>query len=266
MQSLYKLPARVSISYADERGRTLTFQGEIVDLAPSGRSLKMKFSGIDGGDFFVRADRCHAIACRETGEVFDDIDGYLYELWASARSGNDGTVPLGEAIDLIPVENVGPLTSRALAIEFRSWDAFISSLFSQAPDLLLQRLLRVPGVGPATATALYEWSMMDEAAEWVNAFNRRFAVAPYDVEQRASLPLHGLRIVFTGTLENMGRSEAKARAEALGATVGASVSDSTHVLVVGEGPGAKLKQAQTKGIQIIDEARYLELIGVLNPA
>jgi DNA ligase (NAD+) len=71
----------------------------------------------------------------------------------------------------------------------------------------------------------------------------------------------GKTIVFTGTLTVMGRDEAKARAEALGATVASSVSKKTDLVVVGEKAGSKAKKAEELGIEIIDEDAWMKLAG-----
>ncbi len=77
--------------------------------------------------------------------------------------------------------------------------------------------------------------------------------------QRAGSPLAGKTIVFTGALDSMSRSEAKARAEALGANVTSSVSAKTDYVVAGADPGSKATKAAALGVTLLDEAAWLAL-------
>jgi len=72
-------------------------------------------------------------------------------------------------------------------------------------------------------------------------------------------PLAGKSIVFTGTLTEMSRSEAKARAETLGAHVAGSVSSKTDFLVVGADAGSKAKKAAALGVKTLSEEEWLRL-------
>ncbi len=76
---------------------------------------------------------------------------------------------------------------------------------------------------------------------------------------QGALPLAGKTIVFTGTLEAMSRSEAKSRAEALGATVTSSVSGKTDYVVIGADAGSKADKAKALGVTTLDEADWLKL-------
>ena len=70
-----------------------------------------------------------------------------------------------------------------------------------------------------------------------------------------------MTVVFTGTLTTMGRSEAKARAEALGAKVVGSVSRKTDYVVVGADAGCKARKAEELGVAILSEEEWIELAG-----
>lgn len=74
-----------------------------------------------------------------------------------------------------------------------------------------------------------------------------------------SKSLAGKVICFTGTLAQK-RTEATKQAEALGATVVASVTTKTDILVAGLGAGSKVEAAENKGVEIWDEAQFQECV------
>ena len=74
-------------------------------------------------------------------------------------------------------------------------------------------------------------------------------------------PFAGKTVVFTGTLATMGRGEAKARAEALGAKVAGSVSKKTDYVVVGADAGSKARKAEDLGVATLTEEEWLEMAG-----
>lgn len=73
--------------------------------------------------------------------------------------------------------------------------------------------------------------------------------------------LQGQTFLFTGTLNQMKRSEAEALAEQHGGQIVSGVSKNLHYLVVGEDAGSKLEKAKKiNTIKIITETEFLELI------
>ncbi len=77
----------------------------------------------------------------------------------------------------------------------------------------------------------------------------------------ADAPLVGKTILFTGTLQQMGRKEAQTLAEMNGAKNISAVSSNLNILVAGEKAGSKLKKAQALGtVEILSEVEFLTLI------
>jgi DNA ligase (NAD+) len=80
------------------------------------------------------------------------------------------------------------------------------------------------------------------------------------VNVAADAPLIGKSILFTGTLQKMGRKEAQEMAVKAGAKNISAVSSKLNILVVGEKAGSKLKKAQALGtVEILTEDQFLEL-------
>ena len=67
--------------------------------------------------------------------------------------------------------------------------------------------------------------------------------------------------MVTGTLSAMTRDGAKDRIRSLGGKVTSSVSRKTDYLVYGESPGSKSDKAQALGVEMLNEAAFLKLLG-----
>ena len=72
--------------------------------------------------------------------------------------------------------------------------------------------------------------------------------------------LSGMTFVLTGSLEGHTRDEAAAEIAARGGKVTGSVSKKTNYVLAGESPGTKLAKAEQLGVEVIDEARFRELL------
>ena len=122
-------------------------------------------------------------------------------------------------------------------------------------------MVLVVDVGPVVADHLRQFFDGQTNLAVVQAL-REAGIEWPDVEVKAAgeLPLDGQTWVVTGKLEAMGRNDAKAHLQALGATVAGSVSAKTHTVVAGPGAGSKLKKATELDIPVIDEAALLELL------
>lgn len=74
-------------------------------------------------------------------------------------------------------------------------------------------------------------------------------------------PLAGKKIVFTGELSSMARSEAQALLKENGGIPVESVSGKTDYVVVGANPGSKAQKARELGVEILDEESFFRMLG-----
>ncbi len=132
--------------------------------------------------------------------------------------------------------------------------------FHARRDKAIAEHIGIENVGAAVGHALADFfHEPHNRAVWDDLL-AEVAPPPFLVEARAS-EVTGKTIVFTGSLETLSRDEAKAQAESLGARVAGSVSAKTDLVVAGPGAGSKLKKAADLGIQVIDEAKWAEIVG-----
>lgn len=72
-------------------------------------------------------------------------------------------------------------------------------------------------------------------------------------------PLYNKTVVITGTLQSMGREDAKAILLAAGARISGSVSAKTDYLIAGAEAGSKLEKAEALGVSVLNEEQFLAL-------
>ncbi len=75
------------------------------------------------------------------------------------------------------------------------------------------------------------------------------------------LPLSGMTIVVTGTLERFKRNEIENVIERHGGRASSSVSSKTSFVLVGAEPGSKLAKAEKLGVRVVAEGEFLTMIG-----
>jgi DNA ligase (NAD+) len=171
-------------------------------------------------------------------------------------------VRLDRFIYALGIRHVGETTARLLARNYGSADAFLAAMREAAADRegdAFAALDNIEGIGPAVAAAIADFFAETHNVEVVEELLKEVAPAPLEKVEHGS-PVSGKTVVFTGTLERMTRSEAKARAERLGAKVAGSVSKNTDYVVAGPGAGSKLKNAKDLGVAVLTEEEWLKLI------
>ena len=173
-------------------------------------------------------------------------------------------IPLDRFINALGIPQVGQATARLLARHYRSlatWRREMEAANDPENEALAQ-LLDIGGIGESMAADILGFFAEPHNRAVLDDLAREVTVLDYEgPAQRTVSRLAGKTIVFTGTLEAMSRSEAKARAEALGANVTGSVSAKTDYVVTGADPGSKATKAAALGVTLLDEAAWLALAG-----
>ena len=173
------------------------------------------------------------------------------------------TIGLDRFIYALGIRQVGSSTGRLLAktyLKLEAWRAAMEKAADRDSEEYAD-LIAVDGIGDSMAADIvgffgeeHNRKIMDDLAEQLD-------VQDFEAPSTEGSPVAGKTVVFTGTLEAMTRSEAKARAEALGAKVSGSVSAKSDYVVAGPGAGSKAKKAAELGVTTLTEEEWLALVG-----
>ena len=195
-------------------------------------------------------------------DAMAQLDGYGDVSIAKLLAAIDSRRQIGmeRFIYSLGIRQVGQATARLLALHYGEMDQMMTALNPDA-DLLAAHaaLVDIDQIGAAMADDIISFFSTPDLYQIVQKLLDVVTVLPPDRPVNNS-PVSGKTIVFTGTLENMSRAEAKAKAESLGAKVSGSVSAKTDLLVAGADAGSKAKKATALGVDVLDEAAWLALI------
>ncbi len=186
-------------------------------------------------------------------------------------------IPLARLIYALGIHQVGEVTAQSLAnaygtaaewlgqMELLAEEAAAEASGDDSAALAQQpahaRLLAIPQIGALVAQDIARYFQQPQHPTLVRQLLEELVVADAATgEGGANKPLAGKTVVFTGTLTQMGRAQAKALAINLGAKVGSSVSKATDYVVAGSEAGSKLAEAEKLGITVLDEAAWQALV------
>lgn len=171
------------------------------------------------------------------------------------------TIDFDRFLFALGIRHIGQTTARLMARNFDSPEALIEAV-TEANDKDCQAyadLIAIDGFGDTAIGSLVQFFHEPHNQEAVAALLGQVKVIPLEAQDLSS-PVAGKTVVFTGKLEHMSRSEAKVRAESLGAKVSGSISAKTDILVAGPGAGSKLKKATELGVETLTEEEWLKLV------
>ncbi|MGJ3264885.1 MAG: NAD-dependent DNA ligase LigA [Salinarimonas sp.] len=172
-------------------------------------------------------------------------------------------VDLGRFVFALGIPHVGETGGKLLARHFHTFEALRETARRAAggDEGAYREFIDIDGIGAVVADALVEFFREGHNEEMLDELLAEVTPRPPEPTAAADSPVAGKTVVFTGTLEQMTRDEAKAMAERLGAKVAGSVSAKTDIVVAGPGAGSKLKKAEELGLQVMDEDGWFQFVG-----
>jgi len=156
------------------------------------------------------------------------------------------------------IREVGEATAANLAAHYGSVEAL------KAADI--ESLKGVQDVGDVVAKHVVNFLSEEHNQQVIDELlspeiNIHWPEVQVIVPEEIDSPFAGKTVVLTGSLSILSRDDAKDRLTALGAKVSGSVSKKTDLVIAGEAAGSKLAKAQELGIEVIDEAEMIRLLG-----
>ena len=166
--------------------------------------------------------------------------------------------PISRLLHSLSIHHLGKKASTLIAaeidhvLELKEWD--------------VERFTQIKDIGPVVAENVVAYfsdsdniAVLEKMEEYGVNFHQTEEDKPIEVAEDA--PLAGKTILFTGTLQTMGRKDAQKLAEELGAKNISAVSKNLDILVVGEKAGSKLRKAEAIGtVKIFTEEEFLLLV------
>ncbi|MFT5540824.1 MAG: DNA ligase (NAD+), partial [Alphaproteobacteria bacterium] len=174
------------------------------------------------------------------------------------------TISLERFIYALGISQVGEATAKLLARTYHSFDQWRAAMTAaeERNAEAYAELTAIDGIGPSMADDILGFFAEPHNRDVLNDLQQILTIEDAVIPEAADSPLSGKTIVFTGTLTSMGRKEAKAKAEALGAKVAGSVSKKTDYLVAGADAGSKAKKAAELGVNVLSEDDWREIAGL----
>ena len=120
-------------------------------------------------------------------------------------------------------------------------------------------LMAIEGFGETIVEALLTAFRQPKERSAIDKLVPLLIIEDVEAPKVSESEVSGKTIVFTGSLVQMSRAEAKVKAESLGAKVSGSVSAKTDILVAGPGAGSKATKATDLGVKVIDEAAWMAI-------
>jgi DNA ligase (NAD+) len=156
--------------------------------------------------------------------------------------------PFNRVITGLGIRMTGRSVGRWLAARFASMAALRAATVAEVAEIDKMGLVKAQAVVDGLAAMA---DVIDRLA--THGLTMRV------VDHGGSRPWEGKKVVVSGSIPGMSRTQAQEAAARLGATVSGSVSKNTELLVAGDGAGSKLTKAQELGVEIMSAEDFAAL-------
>src|SRR6056297_1914541 len=161
--------------------------------------------------------------------------------------------PLERLVYALGIRFVGKTVAKDLAGHLASMDRLMNASEEE--------MTQVDSIGPKIAESVklffgHEKNL--QLIEHLRETGLNFEMSESDV---VSNVLENKKFVLTGSLPSLTRKQASELIEKHGGKTSSSVSSNTDFLLAGDSAGSKLNKAQKLGIPILDEEKFLDMIG-----
>ncbi|MBU0711980.1 NAD-dependent DNA ligase LigA, partial [bacterium] len=172
-------------------------------------------------------------------------------------------------IDEINKKKQSPIPMNKILFSFgiphagESVSKLISQKYDSIEDLIninSESLEFIDGIGPTSGSTISYFFNEDSNIEMIKQIKKSGVTIFNPLKFIKSNKLAGKTFVFTGTLTQFTRDEAKEMVEKLGGKASSSVSKNTDYVVIGENAGSKADKAKNLGVAILTESDFLKLI------
>ena len=159
-------------------------------------------------------------------------------------------------INGLGIKLIGTKAAKILASEFKDLDKLMNATE--------QELINLEEFGQTMADSVVEFFKEEKNISVIEKLKEAGVNTKLIESDDEDIPkiFEKMKIVLTGTLPTLKRNDAKEMIEKRGGKATSSVSKSTSFVLAGEEAGSKLTKANDLGIKVIDEEKFLQLIGL----
>ena len=182
------------------------------------------------------------------------LDGYgeqkVGNILSAIEKSKENT--LDQLIFGLGIKHVGSKASKNLSKVYHSIDELKNATFEE--------LVSIPDIGTIMAESILEYFKTPKNITLIENLKNLGINPVSNYIQKDFLPLAGLTIVVTGTLDSLSRDEANNLIEEFGGKASSSVSKKTSFVLAGRDAGSKLTKANALGVPVLTEAEFLNMI------